>query len=358
MLANNREKLHTPGPTVVPPNVLEASAQPILYHRSNEFREMFRALSANAEKIFHTKNPVLTLTCSATGAAEAAIQNIGATGEKAVCIMNGRFGERWLELITLYGIKTQPLRYEWGKTVQPEDIRALLHNNPDISMIWMVHCETSTGTWNDIQKVAEIVKKESNALICIDAVTSIGVHECLMDEWGIDVLITGSQKGLMSPPGISFISLSETAWKKVYEQPRRGMYFDLIRALNNYEKGLTPWTPAITLMVAARQATDMLLQEGLTHVWKRHQELADMFRNRMETLGLRNFSEAPCNALSALYIPKNVPDITDRLLAEHGIRVSKGQEQLEGIIFRAAHMGWCTEQDIITLSDAIKAVVE
>lgn len=352
-----KEKLYTPGPTTVPPEVLQASAQPILYHRSNEFREMFRALSANAENIFRTKNPVLTLTCSATGAAEAAIQNIGAAGEKAACIMNGRFGERWFELMTLYGIKTEVQNYEWGKAVEPEHIRTLLRDNPDISMIWMVHCETSTGTWNDIQKVAEIIKKESNALLCVDAVTSMGVHECLMDEWGIDVLITGSQKGFMSPPGISFIALSERAWQKVFAQNRRGMYFDLVRALKNYEKGLTPWTPAITLMAAARLATEMILQEGLENVWSRHQRLADMFRNKMDTIGLQNFSETPCNALSALYIPPNVPDITERLLGKYGIRVSKGQEKAEGIIFRVAHMGYCNEQDIEEIADAIEEIL-
>lgn len=349
--------LRTPGPTPVPPKVLQAASSEILYHRSDEFRTIFRDLSNNLKKIVGTQNPVLTLTASGTGAAEAVIQNLSNKGEKGISLSNGRFGERWAELMSLYGMESATQKTEWGKQVNVSVVEDFLHNVPEVSMIWIVHCETSTGTVNNIQHIIERIKQHTDALICIDGVTSVGVHELLMDEWGIDVLVTASQKGLMTPPGLSFVSLSDKAWKKINDMPQKGMYFNLTRALKNYEKNTTPWTPAVSLINAAKTATDMILSEGMENVWLRHNVLADTFRNRMNSIGLESFSENPCNALSALKIPKEYPDIVERLLEQYNIRVSKGQEHLEGAIFRVAHMGWCSESGVNEVANAIEDII-
>lgn len=351
IMVQQSERLYTPGPTPLPPAVYDAAALPIIYHRSVEFAEIFRDFSALLQKLFFTQMPVLTLASSGTGAAEAAVMNLCGEHKKGATIANGRFGERWGNLMQVYGMEVYTHTIEWGKAPDAEEIEVFLRNNPDLDMIWLVHCETSSGTLTDIQKLLPVIRQNSNALICIDGITAVGIHECRMDKWGIDVLITASQKGLMSPPGLAFIALSQKAWDTVEKNKPKGIYFDLCKAREAYIKGTTPWTPAVTLVRATYTALQMIEQEGLENVWKRHEYNAQRMRDFFQCNNWNIFSQDPCNALTALAVPQQAHIIANKLL-EHNIRVARGQKHLENDIIRVAHMGWCHEQDIIAIEQA------
>ena len=350
------ERLYTPGPTPLPPAVYDAAALPIIYHRSAEFTAIFREFSTSLQKVFLTSMPVITLMSSGTGAAEAAVMNLCGEHKKGATIANGRFGERWGTLMERYGMDVCTYKTEWGKAPDAEEIEVFLRNNPDLDMIWLVHCETSSGTLTDIQKLLPIIRQNSNALVCIDGITAIGVHECRMDEWGIDVLITASQKGLMSPPGLAFIALSQKAWDIVEKSSPKGIYFDLCKAREAYIKGTTPWTPAVTLVRATYTALQMIEQEGLENVWERHAKTAQRLRDFFMKNNISLFSQSPCNALTALAVPQQAHIIANKLL-EHNIRVARGQKHLENDIIRVAHMGWFHEQDSIAIEQAFLEII-
>lgn len=352
---HHAERLCTPGPTPLPPKVSAAAALPVIHHRSEEFRSIFREVSALLQQVFLTHMPVITLTSSGTGAAEAAVMNLCGTNGKGASIANGRFGERWGTLMTRYGMQVSQYDIPWGKAPQPEEIELFIRNNPTIDMIWLVHCETSSGTLTDIRTLIPIIRQYSDALICIDGITSVGVHECRMDAWDIDVLITASQKGLMAPPGLSFIALSERAWQKAEISAPHGVYFDLLKAREAHEKGTTPWTPAVTLVRAAHTALQLLVNEGMENSWNRHELLAHMMRHFCAEHHIPLFSEAPCNALTAISMPQRAKYIAAELLS-HNIRVATGQKHLENDIIRVAHMGWCHEEDIQAIQQAFIAI--
>lgn len=331
-------------------------AQPILHHRHAEFIALSKRINRHLQVLFCTEQPVLTLTSSGTGAAESAITSLFARGETGININNGKFAERWGKMMTIFGMNTVEVMIPWGHAVSEPDYEPLLvealRAHPQAACVWLVHSETSTGTFTDIRRMAELIRTHSSALVCIDGITSVGAHECRTDEWGLDVVITGSQKGLMIPPGLSFIALSERAWKRVYDERADkipSFYFSLAQARKEWESNSTPWTPAVTLFVGLDKALDMLVEEGIEHVWKRHELLAHGMRAGVQALGLELFSSSPSNAVTTVHLPPAGKHLVSLLKQKYSATVIGGQDSLKDKIFRISHLGFYDEGDMLAL---------
>ena len=341
--------LYTPGPTPVPPNVFEAIAQPLFHHRHTEFIELFKRVNENLRYVFQTKNDVFTLTCSGTGAMETAVCNLLSPGDVALCVNGGKFGARWGEICCSYGIQVEEILVEWGQAVDPHMVGNKLRERENIKAVFITHTETSTGVAHDVREIARIVHESSGALVVVDGITSVGALELAMDDWGLDAVLTASQKGLMVPPGLAFIAVSERGWKQVQSSSLPRYYFDLRTARTALSGMLTSWTPATSLIAGLDVALQMIRDEGLKNIWERHQRLAAAMRAGCEALGLRLFPAVPSNALTVVVIPPQVDGVrlAQILRDEHGIAVAGGQAHLKGKIIRIAHLGYCHDNDII-----------
>ncbi|CUS97893.1 pyridoxal-phosphate-dependent aminotransferase family protein [Candidatus Kryptobacter tengchongensis] len=351
-----KKRLFTPGPTPVPENVALAMAQPIIHHRNPEFIEIFARVNENLKYLFQTKQDVYTLTSSGTGAMEAAVANLFSYGDKVIFVNGGKFGERWGEICRAYGVEAIEVKIEWGRAVTPEEIKEQLKKYPDVKAVLVTHSETSTGVFTDVKELSRIVHENSDAVIVVDGITSVGAHELYMDEWGLDVVITGSQKGLMIPPGLSFIALSEKAWEMVESSNLPKYYFSLKKAKKALQNGDTPWTPAIALIVALDVALKMIKEEGLENIWRRHEKLSKAVREGCKAIGLKLFGEPPSYAVTAVYFPDGIDkkEFQKTLKYKYGVTVAGGQEHLKDKIFRISHLGYYDEIDIIGVISAIE----
>jgi aspartate aminotransferase-like enzyme len=353
-----KPRLLTPGPTPVPEAVMLQMAQPIIHHRHAEFINLVERVNANLQTLFCTAQPVLTLTSSGTGAAEAAITSLFSVGEKGINVNNGKFAERWGKMMKAYSMNVVELPVEWGLAVSEEQLATALKQHPDAQCVWLVHSETSTGTYTDIKRMAEVIRANSNALVCIDGITSVGAHECRMDEWGLDVVITGSQKGLMIPPGLAFVALSERAWNKAATATLPKFYFDLNKARTAWEEHSTPWTPAVTLFIGLDPALQMIVSEGVENVWKRHERLSAGMRAGMKALNLRLFSQSPSHAVTTVYLPSGGKNFVNILKKDFGVTVIGGQDQLKDVVFRISHLGYYDEGDMLAAAGAIEQTLK
>ena len=347
------QRLFTPGPTPVPAQVVARMAEPIIHHRSEEAKAIFRTVHAGLRRVFLTEQPVMILTSSGTGAVEAAMTTLGRVGDKAIVLNNGRFADRWTTMLRLFGLNVIDVKIPWGQPVLPEHASETLKQHPDASMLWVVHSETSTGTYSDIRAIAAAVREHSDALICVDGISSVCAHELRMDEWDLDVVCTGSQKGMMLPPGLAFVSLSERAWKSAERSNVPRYYFDLVKARKSWREDNTPWTPAISLVCGLETALELIHQEGLENVWKRHATFATSLRDRLVAAGYRLYSQQPSNALSALYLPDSRPTLVKDLLREYNMVVASGQDELKSVIFRVGHLGYYHQSDIDAIVEAL-----
>lgn len=333
-------------------------AQPIIHHRHAEFISLVERVNTNLQTLFCTAQPVLTLTSSGTGAAEAAITSLFSASDKGVNINNGKFAERWGKMMKAFGMNAVDVPVEWGYAVGDDQLTATLKQHPDAQCVWLVHSETSTGTYTNIKRMAEIIHANSNALVCIDGITSVGAHECRMDEWGLDVVITGSQKGLMIPPGLAFVALSERAWKKAATATLPKFYFDLNKARAAWDEHSTPWTPAVTLFAGLDPALQMIVSEGVENVWKRHTRLSEGMRAGIQALNLRLFSASPSHAVTTVYLPENGKQFVNILKKEFGVTVIGGQDQLKDVVFRISHLGYYDEGDMLAALGAIEQTLK
>ena len=351
-----KPRLFTPGPTPVPEHIMLRMAEPILHHRHIEFVELMRSVNKHLQTLFCTKQPVLTLTASGTGAAEAAMTTLFREGEKGININNGKFAERWGKIMTTFGMTAVDVPVEWGNAIQAEQLRGVLKQHPDAATVWLVHSETSTGTYTDIREMARIARETlPNALICIDGITSIGAHECRMDEWDVDVVMTGSQKGLMIPPGLAFVALSERAWKKADSLKSRNFYFDLKKAREAWHDNSTPWTPAVSLVIGLAPALEMMMREGIENVWHRHALLSRGLRSGLEAINLKLYGTSPSHAVTVAHLPEQGGKNFIKLLkSEFGITVIGGQDQLKDVVFRTSHLGYYDEADMLGVLGAIE----
>lgn len=351
-----KKRLFTPGPTPVPEAVMLRMAQPIIHHRNPEFGEVMQRVNRNLKYVFQTEQPVLTLACSGTGGVEATFVSLFSPGDTIISVNGGKFGERWVNMPRVFGLNVIEVKVPWGTAVQASQLVEALKKNPDTKAVYLVHSETSTGAATDVREMAKVIRANSNALVCVDGITAIGAHEMRFDSWGIDVCITGSQKGLMIPPGLAFVALSNRAIEMMQSAKLPKFYFDLRKALKSYEKNDTPWTPAISLIVGVDLALEMIRVEGIENIWKRHERLANALRAGIVAVGLRLFSNAPSFAVTPVWLPEGMDwkAFNKTLKVDNGITIAGGQEEFAGRIFRVSHLGYYDDLDMVTFMAALE----
>lgn len=345
-------RLFTPGPTSVPEATLLELAKPVRHHRTGEFRAMFNEVNDLLKYVYQTKNTVYTITGSGTAAAEAGIVNSLAPGKRALCVTNGKFAERWSQVCQTYGIEKKDLKLEYGDAPTAEQVANELKAAKYDAVI-LVHSETSTATVCDLEAIGKALKQTSpDTLLIVDGITSIGALPFKMDEWGVDVAITGSQKALMLPPGLGFVALSDRAWAAAEaNKATKDFYLDLKKYRKSITDGDTPFTPANTLIEALRVSLRMVRDETIETVWKRTRVTAEAFRRGMKALGFELFSKRPADSVSAVRYPAGVSDkdFRGQLKTRHNIHVAGGQGTMEGQIFRVNHMGYSDAYDALAV---------
>jgi aspartate aminotransferase-like enzyme len=348
--------LFTPGPTPIPPEVSLAEAATLIHHRTPEFSKLFAQVSEDLKHLFQTKDgKVYTFASSGTGGMEACAANLLSKGDIALVVRGGKFGERWAELCEAYGVKTTCIDTEYGHAVRPEVIETALKGNKKFKAVFLTHCETSTGVLNDLETIAGIVK-DHPALLVVDAVTTVGVSPFLMDKWQVDVAVTGSQKGFMMPPGLSFVAVRPPAWDAVKTADLPRYYWDFRAMDDALKKETTPFTPAISLIMALKTALDMIKKDGLENTWKRHARLAHATREAAKALGLKLFSRQPCDMLTAIRVPDGIDGTAfiKNLRDKYGVSIAGGQAEMKGKILRVTHVGYMNDFDILTAIAAIE----
>jgi aspartate aminotransferase-like enzyme len=348
--------LLAPGPTPVPARVLLAMAQPIIHHRTPQFSRIFAEAKAGLKWLFQTEQDVLILASSGTGAMEAAVTNLFSPGEEVLVINGGKFGERWAKIAARYGLTVHELRVEWGRAVRIEEVRAALEQHPQIRGVLVQASETSTTVVHPVAEIARLTR-ERDTLLIVDGITAVGVYDLPMDALGIDVLVTGSQKALMLPPGLAFIALSERAWERTRSARLPRFYFDLAKERENLAKDTTAWTPAISLIIGLREALAMMREEGLQQLFLRQGKQAEATRAAAKALGLGLVApESPSPAVTGIYVPtgvdggKLVAYLRDRM----GVTFAGGQDQFKGKIVRIAHLGYIDTFDTIVAISALE----
>lgn len=355
-----KKRLMTPGPTQVPEEARLALARQVIHHRTPEFKAVFAEVLDGLKYVLQTGNDVVVLTCSGTGAMEAAMVNVVPRGGKAIVLDAGKFGERWADIGKAYGIQVVHHRVPWGQSVDANDVRWLLHQHADAVAVFGTLMESSTGAGNDVKAIASVVGP-SKALFVVDGISGAGVMECRTDEWGIDVLVVGSQKALMLPPGLAFLSVSEAAWRQMELIPRQSFYLDLVAYRKKLHDGPdTPFTPAHTLVAALAENLRLIRREGIENIWARSKRLSQATRAGIEAIGLELYAEHPADGLTSVRIPKDVDGgaLLKRLEARFGIKVAGGQGEAKGKIFRIAHMGIVDELDILATLCAVELVLD
>jgi aspartate aminotransferase-like enzyme len=352
--------LFTPGPTPVPPQVLAALAEPVLHHRAPDFKEIYARVLSRLQDVHRTRADVLLFTCSGTGAFESAIVNLCSPGDRVLAVSAGYFGERWATMARTFGCEVEELRYAWGETPSADDLARKLAELEPVSLVFLVQSETSTGVVADIQALATAAK-EAGALVVVDAVSSLGALPLEMDDWGLDVVIAGSQKAPMTPPGLATAAVSASTWERVARATTPRFYFDWERTRKAQEKLDSAFTPAVSLVVALDVALGLLLDDGLDVAFDRHVRLGRACRAGIKAMGLELFSpdEDRSAVVTAARMPEGMDsaDLTLALRERHGVTIAGGQGELKGSIFRIGHIGWYDEFDIATALSAVELVL-
>jgi len=351
--------LLTPGPTPLPPQVSEAMARPIVHHRTPQFQAVLKEAGEGLKYVFQTQNDVFILASSGTGAMEAAVVNLLSAGDTALTIQAGKFGERWTEICLAYGVNAEVVDVEWGKAVEPKEIEKRLKANPKIKAVFATLCETSTGAATDIETLGKIIK-DTDAVLVVDAISGLGAIDLKTDAWFCDVVVSGSQKGLMLPPGLGFISVSPKAWKLAEAAKSPRYYFDLRAAKKAWASTDTTFTPAITLIIALNETLRMIKQDGLENVFSRHNKMAQATRTAAKALGLELFAPtAASDVVTAVKVPSGLDGekLVKTMRDTYGVTIAGGQSELKGKVFRIAHMGFIEEFDIIAGISCLEKVL-
>lgn len=360
-----KQRLLTPGPTAVPPQVLQEMALPIIHHRTKQFQAIFKELCGQLQQVFKTTGPVLSIAGSGTTAFEAAMVSLITPGSTVITVSAGKFGERWQDIADAYApflnIRNVKINADWGTGATPQAIEEALKAHPDASAVCVVHSETSTCTATDVQAIAAITRK-SNALLIVDGITAVGAIPCEMDAWGIDVLVTGSQKAMMLPPGLGYVGLGERALARLAETKAGPCYnLDLRRWLKSWKDNDVPFTPPVSLIRGQKVACDLILGEGLDGVIARTARLAKATRAALEAIGIQLISKSPADSVTGAFYPAGVDDSKFRaaLRDKHGIHITGGQDgrgaKWKGKIFRISHMGYVDVEDTRACISAIEA---
>lgn len=351
--------LLAPGPTPLPPEVLQALSRPILHHRTPEFEALFARVRAGLAELFGTRSEVIILAASGTGAMEAAGVNLLSPGDEAIVVRCGKFGERWGEICKAFGIRIHALDAPYGDVVPPERVAAALEAHPRATALFATQSETSTGVLEDIEAYAALTRR-TETLLVVDTVSSLGVVPCPTDAWGVDAVVSGSQKGLMCPPGLAFIALNDRAWRATDRATCPKFYWDLRTERKWQAKGQGQFTPAVSLFMGLDVALGLLTAEGLPNVYRRHDRLARATRAGADALGLALFPRVtPSPAVTAIKAPPGVDgEAVVRAYGEgHNITIAGGQGEMKGQIFRLAHLGYVDESDVLVGLAALERVL-
>ena len=351
--------LMAPGPTPVPSQVLLAMARPIIHHRTPEYEALFAEVREGLKWLVQTTQETIILAASGTGAMEAAVTNTLSPGDKALVVRAGKFGERWAEICQAYGVEVVALEAPFGHTVPPDRVADALKKMPGIRAVLCQHSETSTGVLHDVHGYAEATRK-SDAILVVDTVSSLGVADLPMDAWGVDVVVAGSQKGLMLPPGLAFCTLSDKAWDRVKQAKLPRYYWDLLEEKKLVVKNQPRFTPAVSIVIGLREVLAMLKAEGLAGIFRRHDRLARATRAGVEALGIELFAKAtPSPAITAVVSPKGID--SEKVLAayakSHNITIAGGQGEMKGKVFRLGHMGYVGDFDAVIALAALEQVL-
>lgn len=351
-----------PGPTKVPPRILRAMSKPMINHRGPQFKEILYRVTENVKKIFQTKNDVITLTCSGTGGIEAAVVNFINPGDKVIVASIGNFGERFHKIAEEYRANVEFIDFGWGNAIDPEVIKNRLDQdkNHEIKAVLFQHNETSTAIVNPVKEISE-ARGDHPALLIVDSVSGMGAAELKTDEWALDVVVAGSQKAFMTPPGITFISVSERAWQVAAQNQNSKFYFDVIQAKKFYEKGQTPFTPAVSVMYALDESLEIILEKGIENIVKEHLFHRDIIRSAVRALGLKlAATDAIASpAVTAVVVPEGIEpnQIRKKLLEEYNVVVAGGQGKFQGNTFRIGHLGFIQPLDLIAVISALEMVL-
>ncbi len=340
--------LFTPGPTPIPPEALLAMARPIDYHRSDDTVALIKDVLEKLKHVFQTENDVLFLTSSGTGGMEGAVANLLSRGDKVIVIRSGKFGERWGDICTAFGVEIIPIDVTYGNSVDPQAVETLLAEHPDVKAVYATLCETSTGVLHDIEALARLTRGRPTLLI-VDAVSGLAADDLQMDNWGVDVVVSCSQKGLMTPPGLSVVALNQRAWDAVERSDLPKYYLDFRKAYESGLQGSAPYTPAVTLLTALQCALERICTEGIRNAIARHSQLASATRSAVKALGLSLYAASPANTVTSIRLPEEIDGkaFINLMLDKYGITYAGGQSQLSGKIVRIAHLGWMNENDVI-----------
>ena len=350
--------LLSPGPTPVPNEVVLAMSETMIHHRTPQFNKIFDEARQGLKKLFGTKNDVLMLASSGTGAMEASVANLFSQGDKVLVINGGKFGERWLNIANAFGLNSVELKVEWGQAVRVDAVDKQLKAHPDLKGVMIQASETSTTVLHPVREIAKLIK--NGPLFLVDGVTAVGVVSIPLDEWGLDVLVTGSQKALMLPPGLGFIALSDRAWERTQQATLPRFYFDLNLERKNQQQGSGAFTPAVSLIFGARASLEMMQREGLDRVYARHARMSRATRAAATALGLKLLApDSPSPAATGVYLPDGIDadQVLDYLRDHMNITLAEGQDQLKGKVIRIAHVGYMGAFDVITAVAALEMVL-
>ncbi len=363
LLVIDGKLLMIPGPTMVPERALQEGSKQVLFHRSTEFGKLFAEVNEGLQYVFQTQNPVLTFPAVGTGGLEATVANLFSPGDTILSVTTGVFGERFATIAKNFGLNVYKLDFPWGQAIEPDMIKKQLEQHSEIKAVFVTHNETSTGVVNDLVAIGKILR-QFNVLYVVDAVSSLGGIDLQTDVWDIDVVITASQKALMSPPGLTFISVGPRAWEAVEKAKLPKYYWDFINARKYLEKKLpqNPYTPAVTLIASLNEALKMMREEGMDVIFNRHQRLAHAVRKGVEGMGLNLFAASNCysNTVTAITVPEGIDgDAVRKIMSEqYNVVVAGGQASLKGKIIRMGHMGYVNEDNVLTALQALAAALQ
>ncbi len=352
--------LLAPGPTPVPPRTLLAMAQPLIHHRSADFQEVIGKVRAGLKKLFQTQNEVLTFCSSGTGAMESSVANLLSPGDKAITVSGGKFGERWALILKAYGCTPVELLVPWGQAVRPADVAKLLKDDPSIKAVYVQALETSTGVDHPIQELAQVTK-DTGAVLVVDAVSALGAYPIPVDQWGLDVVLSGSQKALMLPPGLAFASIGPKALEMMKSSKCPKFYFSWAKELKSQGENKGAFTSPVTLFMGLLDIFALLDEWGMDKVFAETAVRSKAFKEAVKAWGLDLYSkERPSVALTAVQCPENIDGqkVVKWLKDKYGIFIAGGQDQAKGKIFRVAHMGYINEFDTLQAISAIEMALK
>jgi aspartate aminotransferase-like enzyme len=352
-------RLLSPGPTPVPERVLTAMANPIWHHRTPAFEATFQRCREGLAWLFQTKQEVLALASSGTGAVEAVYQTCFSPGDTVITCAGGKFGERWGNMARAFGFHNVVVDAPWGEAIDVEQVKSALDQHPEAKAVVVCASETSTGVRHPYEAIAALVKPRDHTIVVVDAITALGVWDISPERDGLDVVVTGSQKALMLPPGLAFVTMSEKAWALAKQAKSSKYYFDLNKELKNQKTNQTAYTPAVSLIEGLHESLKMMQEEGLPSIFARHARLAKATRAGVAALGLEMFAKVPADSVTAVLQPAVLkPDAVYKgLMQRANLTIAGGQDAVKGKIFRIAHLGYYDDLDILTVLAAVEIVL-